>query len=123
MEHLYNPADFINRCLKLLKPGGWIVMTVPDLDLYERCQWPSRFNPDHRTTWSLWRKHWVPPGKPIRHLHVYVPHWITQFNVGRKYANLIDTNFDYLLSEDVDQTWLRENGVECFIEILLQKHA
>ncbi len=123
MEHLLNPADFITRCLTILKPGGWIVMTVPDLDLYEKLHWPSVFNPDHKTTWSLWRKHWAPiPQRAVKHQHIFVPHWIQQFNVAVRTATLIDTNYDYLADDAKDQTWLRGDGVECFIEILLQKH-
>jgi SAM-dependent methyltransferase len=120
MEHLYNPSDFINRCLKILKPGGWIVMTVPDYDLYEKRRFPSQYNPDHKTTWSLWRtmggiqSHNRAP-------HIHVPTWIKQFDVAQRYATLIDTNYDYLAPDTKDQTWLREDGVECFIEILLQK--
>lgn len=117
MEHLYDPPDFINRCLKILKPGGWIVMTVPDYDLYEKRKFPSKFNPDHKTTWSLWRL----VSEQQRHRHIHVPTWIKQFDVAQRYATLIDTNYDYLAPDTKDQTWLREDGVECFLEILLQK--
>ncbi len=117
MEHLYNPGDFINRCLKILKPGGWIVMTVPDYDLYEKRIFPSRFNPDHKTTWSLWRD------SSTAKKHIHVPTWIKQFDVAQRYATLIDTNYDYLAPDTKDQTWLREDGVECFIEILLKKNG
>jgi predicted SAM-dependent methyltransferase len=118
MEHLHQPSDFIRRCLKILKPGGWIVMTVPDWDLYEKRTWPSRYNPDHKSSWSLWRQ----PKEVIGHMHNHVPTWIKQFNVHQRHAELIDTNYDYLAPDTKDQTWLREDGVECFIEILLQKH-
>lgn len=119
MEHLYNPGDFINRCLKILKPGGWIVMTVPDFDLYEKRRWPSRTNPDHKTAWSLWRqKGDHPKGVPL----INVPQWLQNWPF-HKEARLITTNYDYLKLDSVDQTWLREDGVECFIEILWQKPA
>ncbi len=118
MEHLYNPGDFINRCLKILKPGGWIVMTVPDYDLYEKGRFPSQYNPDHKTTWSLWRR---AGHNKYLDKHIHVPTWIKQFDVAQRYATLIDTNYDFLKPDSVDQTWLREDGVEAFIEILLQK--
>jgi SAM-dependent methyltransferase len=121
MEHLHNPADFIARCLRLLRPGGWIVMTVPDLDLYEHCTFPSRFNSDHKTTWSLWRRHWTPMPARVKHLHIYVPHWITQFKVAQRFATLIDTNYDYLADPAIDQSYNYADGIECWIEILLQK--
>lgn len=118
MEHLKNPTDFINRCLKIVKPGGWIVMTVPCVDHYERCIMPSRFNPEHQTTWSLWRK-----VAPTKFPHIYVPKWIQQFTTCFKYANLVNTNFDYLAPEEKDQSWLRSDGVECWIEILLKRNT
>lgn len=118
MEHLYNPGDFINRCLRILKPGGWIVMTIPCVDHYERCIMPSRFNPDHKHTFSLWRKQ-----APTKFPHIYVPEWIKQFDVSERRATLINTNFDYLAPESKDQTWIRAEGVEAFIEILLRKHG
>lgn len=122
MEHLHHPADFINRCLTILRPGGWIVMTVPDFDLYEKRHFPSKFNPDHKTTWSLWRPSRIMVASTLKFPHIHVPTWIKQFNVAQRYATLIDTNYDYLKDDSIDQTWLREDGVECWIEILLQKH-
>ncbi len=125
MEHLYNPHDFILRCLKILKPGGWIVMTVPDYDLYEKRAFPpSRFNPDHKTSWSLWRTERAGMNRmDAKHPHIHVPTWIKQFDVAQRYATLIDTNYDYLAPDTKDQTWLRADGVECFIEILLKKNG
>ncbi len=121
MEHLHNPADFINRCLKILKPGGYIVMTVPDLDLYEKCTFPSRFNPDHKTTWSLWRRHWTPMPARVKHLHIYVPHWIQQFKVAQRTATLVATNYNYLADPTIDQSYPFDDLVESWIEILFQK--
>lgn len=119
MEHLDNPADFVRRCLKLVRPGGWVVHCVPDYDLYEKRNFPSKYNGEHKGTWSLWRKtRLTNAGKGY---HIHVPEWIKQFDVAHRDANLIDTNYDYLKPDDVDQTWLRGDAVECFIEILLQK--
>ena len=115
-EHLKNPTDFINRCLRVVRPGGWVVMTVPCVDHYERCIMPSRYNPEHNSTWSLWRKQ-----APTKFQHIYVPQWIKQFDVAHREANLINTNFNYLAPEDKDQSWLRSDGVECWIEFLLLK--
>lgn len=120
MEHVYDPSKFMRHCLQIVKPGGWVVMTIPDFDLYEKRHFPSKYNPDHKTTWSLWRNNRAnaQPNSP----HMHVPTWIKQFDVAQKFATLIDTNYDYLAPDTKDQTWLRKDEVECFIEILLKKH-
>lgn len=130
MEHLYDPTGFVNRCLRILTPGGWIVMTVPDFDLYEKRTFPSKYNPDHKTTWSLWRPtvtdfRSMRSGGPVNTKnHIHVPTWLSKWTANCKVeARLIDTNYDYLKPDSVDQTWKREDGVECFIELLWQKPA
>lgn len=30
LEHAASPADFLRRCWKLLEPGGWLLLEVPD---------------------------------------------------------------------------------------------
>jgi SAM-dependent methyltransferase len=121
MEHLHNPADFINRCLKLLNPSGWIVQSVPCYDHYEHRIFPSVHNADHKGTFSLWRKTRL--NNSAKGYHIHVPTWIQQFDVSERYANLINTNYDYLAPDEKDQTWIMEDGVEAFIEILLRKRS
>jgi len=53
LEHIHNPVDALRRWWKLVKPGGYLVVVVPDEDLYEQGVWPSRFNPDHKATFRL----------------------------------------------------------------------
>src|SRR5213075_2184625 len=45
----------------LVKPGGVLFLIVPDEDLYEQGFWPSRFNPDHKRTFTIAKhKSWSP---------------------------------------------------------------
>jgi SAM-dependent methyltransferase len=45
----------------LVRPGGHMVIVVPDEDLYEQGAWPSLFNPDHKATFNLRKKaSWSP---------------------------------------------------------------
>ncbi len=53
LEHMHNPVDALRRWWKLVKPGGYLVVVVPDENLYEQGVWPSRFNPDHKVTFRL----------------------------------------------------------------------
>lgn len=55
LEHLTDPAAALARWIEVVRPSGHIVVTVPDFDLYECGEWPSRFNPDHKVAFSLHR--------------------------------------------------------------------
>ena len=53
LEHMYDPYEAFENWIRICKPGGHIITTVPDEDLYEQGQWPSTFNGDHKTTWTI----------------------------------------------------------------------
>ncbi|NCP72655.1 MAG: class I SAM-dependent methyltransferase [Shewanella vesiculosa] len=53
LEHMLRPLDALTEWWALVKPGGYLVLTVPDEDLYEQGFFPSRFNGDHKATFRL----------------------------------------------------------------------
>ncbi len=53
LEHMRAPPAALLEWWSLLKPGGYLVVVVPEEDLYEQGIWPSRFNRDHKTTFRL----------------------------------------------------------------------
>jgi len=55
LEHLHDPVEGLKNWLRVVKPGGYIVMTVPDEDLYEQGQFPSTYNHDHKWTFTIWK--------------------------------------------------------------------
>jgi SAM-dependent methyltransferase len=116
LEHLHEPVKTLKEWGRLIKPGtGRIVVTIPDFDLYEKCQFPSKFNPDHKAVFSLWRK--KSPGA-FRLFHV--PTMLGQTGLSVELCHLVTTNYDWNLPDSVDQT-LPESGAECFIEFVLSK--
>lgn len=50
LEHMQNPRECLSQWWELIRPGGYLVLVVPDEDLYEQGYWPSRFNGDHKAT-------------------------------------------------------------------------
>ena len=56
LEHLRDPSVGLASWFRILKPGGHIVCTVPDEDLYEQGVFPSTFNRDHKWTFTILKK-------------------------------------------------------------------
>lgn len=52
LEHLEDPDKALGEWWRVLKPGGYMCIVVPDFALYERYNWPSKFNSDHKTIWN-----------------------------------------------------------------------
>jgi SAM-dependent methyltransferase len=53
LEHLNDPVQGISNWFRILKPGGHLVVTVPEEDLYEQGRFPSTFNTDHKWTFTI----------------------------------------------------------------------
>jgi len=61
LEHLLNPVLALYNWYRILKPEGYLVVTVPDEDLYEQGIFPSTFNGDHKWTFTIHKAHsWSP---------------------------------------------------------------
>lgn len=61
LEHLVNPFDAFKNWIRICRPGGHIITTIPDEDLYEQGVFPSTFNSDHKSTWTILKsKSWSP---------------------------------------------------------------
>ena len=74
LEHMHDPIDAISRWWKLVKPGGYLIVVVPDEDLYEQGIWPSAFNSDHKSTFRLNKPDsWSPVSHDIQQLASSLP--------------------------------------------------
>jgi SAM-dependent methyltransferase len=61
LEHMRKPREALHEWWKLVKPGGHLIFIVPDEDLYEQGIFPSRFNRDHKATFTLSKaRSWSP---------------------------------------------------------------
>ena len=61
LEHMNNPIDAIQEWWKLVKKDGHLILTVPDEDLYEQGYFPSLFNDDHKSTFTISKRcSWSP---------------------------------------------------------------
>jgi SAM-dependent methyltransferase len=53
LEHLLDPCVALENWLRVLKPGGYLVVMIPDEDMYEQGAFPSAYNPDHKWTFTI----------------------------------------------------------------------
>jgi hypothetical protein len=99
-----------------MKPLGFLIVTVPDEDLYELESWPSRFNPDHKWTFTIMKtQSWSPRSINVLEL--------TRELAGQVEAEKIELLRDFYrdawVTEKIDQT--RTSVAECAIELILRK--
>jgi len=53
LEHLVDPFQGIKNWLRILRPGGHLIITIPEEDLYEQGTWPSNKNLDHKHSFTI----------------------------------------------------------------------
>lgn len=114
LEHLHDPAEALRHWLRVLRPGGHMVVTVPDEDLYEQDRFPSTFNADHKWTFTPWKQtSWS--GRSLNVLDL-VRGLGPAVRVER--LELLDATYRYALPR-YDQTQTPVG--ECAIEFVLRK--
>jgi SAM-dependent methyltransferase len=114
LEHMWDVEEALSNWWALVRPGGFLIVSVPDEDLYEQGAFPSRFNPDHKWTFSIYKKvTWSP-----RHYNVLqLILGLQDFEILK--LELVDTNYNYSL-RGMDQTL---GNAEAFIEFILRKQS
>lgn len=122
LEHVRDPVAALKNWVRICKPNGYIFVAVPDEDRYEQGIWPSRFNGDHKTSWTIFKdvgKSWSPVSVNVLTLPDHVP------GVVLVDANQVDTGYDYELMhkyfgtrDSVDQSG---GNTEVAVEFILQK--
>lgn len=104
LEHILEVDVALENWCRILKPGGHLFFAVPDFDLYEKKLWPSRFNHDHKSTFSMTRtREEIGRGTHYNIRADIVPvlkkHGVTVLEV-----RLEDDKYDRTLPDTVDQT-------------------
>ncbi|MDK2125055.1 methyltransferase domain-containing protein [Parachitinimonas caeni] len=116
LEHMVDVRVALDNWIRVVKPGGFLIITVPDEDYYELGDWPSQRNSDHKWSFTIYKPQSTMP-KSINVLdllrevgdRVGVERVCLQNNFFRKV--LAQANFDQTLTP----------VAECAIEFVLQK--
>lgn len=98
LEHMKNPFSAIQQWWNLVKEGGYLYIIVPDEDLYEHGQFPSKYNTDHKWTFTFLKQ------KETNIRSVNIIELLSSLRDARILKlEVQDNNYNYLL-EETDQT-------------------
>jgi SAM-dependent methyltransferase len=117
LEHMQDPRVALRNWVRVVKPGGFLIITVPDEDLYETGLWPSRKNPDHKWSFTACKA------------ASRMPRSINLVDLAKEFAAHLELErlqvqrdfFRDWLSPDFDQT--ATLVAECGIEVIWRKRA
>ena len=117
LEHMFDPYIALSNWIRVVKPGGYLIITVPDEKLYEHNLWPSKFNSDHKFSFSIHKNN-----SPC-------PNHINILDLAIKFSNEIELEKVELITDFINQSninsysdlTLQENP-ECSIEIIWKKY-
>jgi len=116
LGYLRDARDALNNWLRVVKPGGHLVVQVPDEDIYEKGHWPSHYRNDHKMTFTIKKQgSWSPVSVNVLDLLAHFSAHATILQL-----QLIDQGYRYALHDTgIDQT--RMPLAECGIEFVLRK--
>jgi SAM-dependent methyltransferase len=117
LEHVEDPRVALVHWARIVKPGGFLIITVPDEDLYEHGHWPSRYNPDHLWSFTIYKR-----ASPM-------PKSINVVDLAREFGDRLELERLVLVRDffrkdipaDTDQT--ATFTAECAIEIVWRKRG
>ena len=94
LEDMIDAKRSLSDWWTLVKSSGYLILIVPDEDLYEQGIWPSLFNWDHKHTFTLKQsKSWSPVSLNIENLVKQLP------NSKIISVKIQDTNYNYNLQK------------------------
>jgi len=114
LEHLQHPKIALVNWLRVLKSGGYLIITVPDENMYEQLSWPSRWSNEHLWSFTIYKPQSIMP-KSINILDLIIE--FSNYVVCERIM-MVDDFFQPHLS-DIDQTMTM--CAECAIEVVMRK--
>jgi SAM-dependent methyltransferase len=92
LEHMFDARVALEQWWSVVKPGGYLIVAVPEENLYEQGVWPPMFNADHKATfrWDT-PSSWSPVSWDLRQLVLSLP------DAEIVEGGIQDTGYDYSL--------------------------
>lgn len=114
LEHMRQWDIALQHWSRVVKSGGYLIITIPDWVMYEHRKWPSRFNSDHKWAFSLKESSLR---APVQYLTKHELEHMGLFFVEKLWE--VRNGFDERLPDMVDQTSYSADA-ECAIEMILR---
>lgn len=104
LEHMVSVRTSLFNWMRICKPEKYIYVVIPDYELYEKKLWPSRFNGDHKQTFST--KIGRSDVGRLNHWHIKNDIEPIVNKLGGTIEEIIlqDNGYNYNLEWNVDQT-------------------
>jgi predicted SAM-dependent methyltransferase len=113
LEHMELPSLALQEWWSLVRPGGYMVIIVPDEDIYEQNPFPSRWNGGHRWFFTVHKEF-------LQHRTLsLVKLWREILDARLVHVRMADSGYNYR-HVGIDQT-ISPDGAEAFIEMVLRK--
>lgn len=111
LEHMRDPHISLHNWIRITKPGGHVIVAVPHEVYYEKLQWPSMYNLDHK--WSFRLEETTPLPKSI---------WVQPFLKKFPDVDVVLCEL-FLLHFDFSKFWPDQTlrDAVCQIEFVLRK--
>lgn len=114
LEHMVDVDEAMENWIRITKPGGYLIIVVPDETLYEQHVWPSQHNPDHKHSFNIADSMSRMPRSITLLEDLY--HWCGLVQVLK--VELVDAGYSYGLPP-MDQSAL--TACEPAIEVILRR--
>jgi SAM-dependent methyltransferase len=87
-EHLHRPYDFLAECFRLLRPGGWLVVSTPNvLELQSRLRYVLT------GFWNLYQPPSIDPANAGRLCGHVMPLHLAYYDFGLRRAGFVDATY------------------------------
>lgn len=115
LEHMVDWKIALENWIRVIKPGGFLVITIPEEYMYEHFNWPSNFNPDHKWSFTMRPTSDMPKSVNVLDMAKAVNGIATVEKI-----EVITEFFNNEIGTNYDQTLLP--NAECCIEVIFRKN-
>lgn len=117
LEHMRFPNVALRRWLQVVKPGGYVIVTVPDFEMYEHLRWPSE-NGEHTHYFTA-----GPLFGETRLAYTPITDLVGQLSADAQLLKIerLESTFDWSTDPMLDQTCFGSGAAEACIEFVLRR--